>query len=373
MPRCAQVRHDDPLWNGSFYATRRKFCADCGGVSDREQHTQIEAAARLLRAGGVVAFPTETVYGLGADATNPEAVRKIFEIKGRPAGHPLIVHIADVALLDQWAREIPEAARRLAERFWPGPLTLILLRRSHVSDAVTGGQDTVGLRVPDHPVALALLRELGPEKALAAPSANRFGRISPTTAAHVRAELAEGVDMVLDGGPCRVGLESTIVSFVGATPLLLRPGGISVAALEAVLGERIETPGAQPTIRVSGSLSSHYAPVTPLEVLPAESLQRRSRELVKRGQRVAVLGLTSPCQDSPHLLRLQMPAEAAAYAHGLYSALRQLDGARFDFILAEAPPVGVEWQAVHDRLRRAATLYCPTEIQPQEKTHEEIS
>jgi len=346
--------------------------SDC--VSEPERHAQIEAAARLLCAGGVVAFPTETVYGLGADATNPEAVRRIFEIKGRPADHPLIVHIADAALLDQWAREIPEAARCLAEQFWPGPLTLILRRQPHVPDAVTGGQDTVGLRVPDHPVALALLQALGPEKALAAPSANRFGRISPTTAAHVRAELDEGVDRVLDGGACRVGLESTIVSFVGGTPLLLRPGGISVAALEAVLGERIETPGAaQPAIRVSGSLPSHYAPVTPLEVLSAESLKRRSRELVQREQRVAVLGLTSPCKDSPHLLRLQMPAEAAAYAHRLYAALHQLDGAGFDYILAEAPPVGVEWQAVHDRLRRAATVYCPNEIQSQEMTHEEIS
>jgi L-threonylcarbamoyladenylate synthase len=343
-------------------------------MSDRERHTQIEAAARQLRAGGVVAFPTETVYGLGADATNPEAVRKIFEIKGRPADHPLIVHIADAALLDRWAREIPEMARRLAECIWPGPLTLILRRQPHVLDAVTGGQDTVGLRVPDHPVALALLQELGPEKALAAPSANRFGRISPTTAAHVRAELGEGMDMLLDGGSCRVGLESTIVSFVGATPLLLRPGGISVAALEAVLGERIETPGAaQPATRVSGSLPSHYAPVTPLEVLSAESLKRRSRELVERGQRVAVLALTLVCQDSPHRLRLQMPAEAAAYAHKLYSALRQLDGTHFNFILAEAPPVDVDWQAVNDRLRRAATVYCPTEVQPQEKMYEEIS
>ncbi|HUX64984.1 L-threonylcarbamoyladenylate synthase [Sulfuricella sp.] len=344
------------------------------GVSDRERHTQIAAAARLLRAGGVVAFPTETVYGLGADAANPEAVRKIFEIKGRPSDHPLIVHIADASLLDRWAREIPQAARHLAESFWPSPLTLILRRQRHVPDAVTGGQDTVGLRVPDHPVALALLQELGPEKALAAPSANRFGRISPTTAAHVRAELDEAVDMVLDGGPCRVGLESTIISFVGGTPLLLRPGGISVAALEAVLGGRIEAPDtAQSAVRVSGSLPSHYAPVTPLEVLSAESLKRRSRELVKREQRVAVLGLTSPCQDSPHLLHFQMPAAAAAYAHKLYATLRQLDGVRFDFILAEAPPVDVDWQAVNDRLRRAAIVYCPAEIQPQEKMYEEIS
>jgi L-threonylcarbamoyladenylate synthase len=343
-------------------------------VNDRELHSQIEAAAHLLRAGGVVAFPTETVYGLGADATNPEAVRKIFEIKGRPADHPLIVHIASARLLDRWAREIPDAARCLAEQLWPGPLTLILRRRRDVSDTVTGAQDTVGLRVPDHPVALALLQELGPEKALAAPSANRFGRISPTTAQHVRAELGEAADMVLDGGPCRVGLESTIVSFVGGTPLLLRPGGISVAALEAALGERIEIPGAaQPLIRVSGSMPSHYAPVTPLEVLSAESLKRRSRELVEQEQRVAVLDLTSPCQDNSHLLRFQMPAEAAAYAHRLYAALRQLDDARFNFILAEAPPAGVEWQAVNDRLRRAATVYCPAEIQPQEKIHEEVS
>lgn len=343
-------------------------------LNDRELHRQVEAAARLLRAGGVVAFPTETVYGLGADATNPEAVRKIFDIKGRPADHPLIVHIAGATLLDRWAREIPDAARHLAEHFWPGPLTLVLRRHRDVSDTVTGGQDTVGLRVPDHPVALALLQELGPKKALAAPSANRFGRISPTTAQHVRAELGDAVDMVLDGGPCRVGLESTIVRFVGGTPLLLRPGGISVAALEAVLGERIEIPdAAQPAIRVSGNLPSHYAPATPLEVLPAESLKRRSRELVKRGQRVAVLELTSACQDSPRLLRFQMPAEAAAYAHKLYAALRQLDDARFNFILAETPPAGVEWQAVNDRLRRAATVYCPAEIQSQEKTHEEIS
>lgn len=334
-------------------------------MGNREQHIQIKAAARLLRAGGVVAFPTETVYGLGADAANPEAVRKIFEIKGRPADHPLIVHIASALFLDQWAQEIPEAARRLAERFWPGPLTLILPRSAHVPGVVTGGQDSVGLRVPDHPVALALLHALGPEHGLAAPSANRFGRISPTTAEHVRAELGGTLDMVLDGGPCRVGLESTIVSFVGGTPLLLRPGGISVAAIEAVLGERIETPGsAQTAIRVSGSLPSHYAPVTPLEVLSAASLKRRSRELVKREQRVAVLGLglASACQDSPHLLRFQMPAEAAAYAHRLYATLRRLDGARFNFILAEAPPVDVDWQAVNDRLRRAATVYCPTEI-----------
>jgi tRNA threonylcarbamoyl adenosine modification protein (Sua5/YciO/YrdC/YwlC family) len=187
---------------------------------------QIEAAAAILRQGGVVAFPTETVYGLGADASNPDAVRRIFQIKGRPADHPLIVHLSDKSQLGHWAREVPEAARLLAEHFWPGPLTLILSRNKHVSDAVTGGQDTVGLRVPGHPVALALLRAMGPAAALAAPSANRYGRISPTTAAHVREELGDSVDMILDGGPCEVGLESTIVSFTGDTATVLRPGGI---------------------------------------------------------------------------------------------------------------------------------------------------
>ena len=229
------------------------------------------AAATLLRAGGVVAFPTETVYGLGAEISHPSAVRRVFEIKKRPVDHPLIVHFADASGLDHWAQQVPEQAWRLAKRLWPGPLTLILPRSRHVPESVTGGQETVGLRVPDHPVAQALLQELGPERAVAAPSANRFGRISPTTAAHVQAELGEAVDMILDGGPCRIGLESTIVGFEGKTPVILRPGSIPAEELADILGEPVVMPSAiRPTVRVPGALASHYAPATPLELCRSE-------------------------------------------------------------------------------------------------------
>src|SRR5688500_7214458 len=248
-----------------------------------EMNSQIVAAATLLKAGGIVAFPTETVYGLGADISHPSAVQRIFEIKKRPADHPLIVHIADSSRLTQWAQEVPEQAWQLAEHFWPGPLTLILPRSRHVPENVTGGQDTVGLRVPDHPVALALLNALGHEKALAAPSANRFGHISPTMAAHVREELGEAADMVLDGGPCRVGLESTIVSFDGDTAAILRPGGIPLAALAEVLDGKIVIPeGAKHAVRVPGALSSHYAPLTPLELWSSDNIWRRAFELAEK-------------------------------------------------------------------------------------------
>lgn len=340
----------------------------------RSSQKNIRAAADILLQGGVVAFPTETVYGLGADAANPQALRRVFEIKGRPTDHPLIVHLGHVSLLDYWAGGIPDGAWRLASRFWPGPLTLILPCRAHVSRLVTGGQDTVGLRVPDHPAALALLRSMGPDKGLAAPSANRFGRVSPTTAEHVRAEFGEQVDMVLDGGSCRVGVESTIVGFNGAMPVLLRPGGIALPALEEVLGQKISHRDAAPAaLRTPGGLSSHYAPVTPLEVWPAGALERRAWELASQGQRVAILEFIpepSPYTDSPRLFHFPMPARATAYARVLYATLRNTDDASFDRILAEAPPETADWQAVHDRLRRAATLYCPTEAQPQENSHE---
>lgn len=325
-------------------------------VIDLETHTQVEAAARLLRAGGVVAFPTETVYGLGGDASNPEAVRRIFAIKGRPADHPLIVHIAHAAQLDHWAREVPDQARCLAERFWPGPLTLILPRCAHVPDVVTGGQDSVGLRVPDHPLALELLRAVGPEQGLAAPSANRFGRVSPTRAQHVREELGEAVDMVLDGGPCRVGLESTIVSFIGGRPLLLRPGGIPVGALEAEIGMKIVPDDPQrPSVRASGGLPSHYAPATPFEVWPGAALWRRAQALAGQGMRVAVLGWSAAptAADGACLLHFSMPSQAPDYGHALYDTLRRADAAGFDRLLAEAPPKEEAWGAVLDRLRRA--------------------
>ena len=312
----------------------------------------IQAAADNLLRGGVVAFPTETVYGLGADATNPEAVRRIFEIKGRPPNHPLIVHIAHASLLDQWAREIPEAARRLAERFWPGPLTLILRRQRHVPDAVTGGQDSVGLRVPNHPLALELLRALGPEHGLAAPSANRFGRISPTRAEHVREELGEAVDMVLDGGPCQVGLESTIVSFVGGKPQLLRPGSIGVAEIEAVLGEPLA--GARHDApRAPGMLPAHYAPNTPVWLLSADKLEIEAHRRLAQGQRIAALTLSVAALPEG-CVRQIMPPDPTDYARELYARLRAMDATGCDAILVEAPPQQAAWQAVLDRLERAA-------------------
>ncbi|MDP2024827.1 MAG: L-threonylcarbamoyladenylate synthase [Sulfuriferula sp.] len=315
----------------------------------------IHSAAELLRAGGTVAFPTETVYGLGADAANPLALRRVFKAKGRPADHPLIVHIADAANLPGWAQDIPDAAWRLAAAFWPGPLTLILRRRDHVLNEVTGGQDTVGLRVPDHPVAAALLRAFG--GGIAAPSANRFGRVSPTTAQHVRDELGAQVGMVLDGGPCRVGVESTIVSLAHGKALLLRPGGVSVEALEGTLNQQILlAPPAVRKVRVPGMLASHYAPATPLEIHQADVLWRRARQLDSQGCQVAVLRLTDhgECADSQRIVSFPMPVLAAEYARMLYATLRQLDHAGFDCLLAETPPATQAWLAVNDRMRRAA-------------------
>lgn len=343
---------------------------------DQELQKNIRAAADMLLQGGVVAFPTETVYGLGADAANPQALQRVFDIKKRPLDHPLIVHIGHAALLDYWAGAVPDAAWRLALHFWPGPLTLILPRRTHVLPLVSGGQKTVGLRVPDHPVAQVLLRSLGDDKGLAAPSANLFGRTSPTTAAHVRAGLGGSVDMVLDGGACRVGVESTIVGFTGDIPTLLRPGGIAVAALEAVLGEKVRQPDmASPAPRTPGSLPTHYSPTTQLEVWPAGALERRAEELSKHGLRVAILELNaeaSPNLNNRHLFCFPMPAQATVYARILYATLHTADAANFDRILAEAPPQTPVWQTVHDRLRRASTLYCPTDNQPLETHHDAI-
>jgi len=318
----------------------------------------IAAAAAKLQAGEIVAFPTETVYGLGADISNPSAVRRIFEIKERPLNHPLIVHFADISRLQYWSQEIPDAAWKLAERFWPGPLTLILPRSCHVPRDVTGGQDLVGLRMPDHPIAIALLNELGPEKALAAPSANRFGRVSPTTAAHVREELGGAIDMILDGGPCKVGLESTIVSFSGNTATILRPGGISLVELEEVLHGEVVLPRVNnSTVRVSGSLSSHYAPLTPLEMWKTETLWRRVRELEVEGLRTVVLGWSETgaiISENDSALYFSMPHEATGYGRELYATLRRFDQEKFDRILVEAPPDNPAWLAIADRLQRAS-------------------
>ena len=317
-----------------------------------------QRAVDLLVAGELVAIPTETVYGLGADAANPAAVGKIFAAKGRPADHPLIVHVAGHDAVDHWAEQVPDFAWELMEAFWPGPLTLILKKQPWVPDAVTGGQATVGLRVPGHPVALELLRRFaavrGDHAGIAAPSANRFGRISPTTAAHVAEELGERVPLILDGGPCPVGIESTIIDCSRGQPVVLRPGHISPAHLAAVLGQppRIETSQGAP--RVSGSLEAHYAPSTPLRLVAGERLLDFLNAQRHRGGRCAVLSPNQPPQAGmPHAWRL-LPADPVGYAHDLYAALRDMDHAGVDLIVVEALPAGAEWAAVADRLRRAA-------------------
>jgi L-threonylcarbamoyladenylate synthase len=306
----------------------------------------IRAAARLLEAGQLVGMPTETVYGLAADASNPEAVAAIFAAKGRPSNHPLIVHVARDADLSRWASEVPDAAKKLIAAFWPGPLTLILKRASQVPAAVTGGQDSVGLRCPAHPVAQALLKEFkAGQGGLAAPSANRFGRVSPTTAQHVMDEFGAAGDgpvaAVLDGGPCEVGIESTIVDLTRLDttgPALLRPGRISAEQLEQVLGVSVALPD-KAAPRVSGSLDAHYAPQTPVALIAASALPRIEQALKTKGRRIVIL---------------RCVADADVYAQALYAKLRALDHEGAELILVEQPPQDLAWQGVNDRLRRAA-------------------
>ena len=307
---------------------------------------EIRRAADVLRAGGLVAFPTETVYGLGADASSAAAVARLYRAKERPGNHPVIIHFSSSENAFAWGREIPKAARRLAERFWPGPLTLILKRSAKAHDFVTGGQDSVGVRVPSHPVARELLHEFG--DGVAAPSANLFGRVSPTAAAHVREDLEKQIDMVLDGGSSEVGIESTIIDLSGEEPVLLRPGAISKAELEQALNAKIEERKSD-SPRHSGGLERHYAPKTPALLVPPYQLDA---EIAKRHAAVAVLAFSRPDERVEYWIR--MPREPRGYARRLYAALRELDGARCETILIETPPETVEWTAVSDRLMRAA-------------------
>ncbi|MEU0945637.1 L-threonylcarbamoyladenylate synthase [Streptomyces canus] len=314
--------------------------------------SDIEKAAEVLRAGGLVALPTETVYGLGANAEDPAAVTRIFQVKGRPISHPLIVHIGGAEDLDHWVQGVPATARLLAERFWPGPLTLVLQRGRRVPLEATGGLETVAVRVPDHPVALALLKAFG--GGVTAPSANRFGSVSPTTADHVRAELGEAVDFVLDGGPCEIGLESTIVDATGEIPSILRPGGVTREDLEAVLGCPIAVPSTS-HVRVPGQHPSHYAPRARVVLVEAEKVTAEAERAQEQGHQVGVL-LPPSFADAPvkaHAV-VAVPASTAAYARRLYGFLRELDQRGCDLIVASLPVEEGLGLAIANRLRRAA-------------------
>ncbi|MBA3460293.1 MAG: threonylcarbamoyl-AMP synthase [Deltaproteobacteria bacterium] len=309
-------------------------------------------AVEILAAGGLVAFPTETVYGLGADASRADAVERIFAAKGRPRAHPLIVHLAPGAQLDDWAIGIPDSARALAAAAWPGPLTIILAKGPRVSPATTGGSSTVGLRVPAHPVAQALLRAF--DGGIAAPSANRFGAVSPTTADHVAGDLGDDVDYILDGGPCEVGVESTIVDLSRGRPVLLRPGGMPRAVIEAITGPLAAADDAAPA--APGTLASHYAPRAQVIAVAPEQVPAAVAAASAAGKRIAVLAPASAFLDWGALRAdaHRLPDDDAGMARELYAALRDLDASGVDVVIAALPPAAGLGEAVGDRLLRAA-------------------
>jgi L-threonylcarbamoyladenylate synthase len=311
---------------------------------------EIALAVEILRGGGLVAFPTETVYGLGADAANPLAVRRIFAAKGRPATHPLIVHLGEATAMKEWAADVPPAAWALAEAFWPGPLTIVLRRSDRVPDEVTGGRETVALRVPAQPLALELLATFG--GGVAAPSANRFGRVSPTLADHVRQDLGDVVDLIVDGGPCTVGVESTIVDLSRGAPAILRPGGVGAEAIAAVVGE---IPGqGDGTVAAPGTLPSHYAPSATVEIVEVEDVAARASAHLDAGRTVGVLA-PARVGGLPAAVEALPPAGGpAAYAQCLYQRLREADRRGVDVLLVVPPPAQGIGAAVLDRLRRAA-------------------
>lgn len=317
----------------------------------------IAAAVQTLRAGELIGLPTETVYGLAADAGSDVAVARIFAAKGRPANHPLIVHVADASGVDHFAAGVPDFARRLIDAFWPGPLTLILPRRPGVGAAAAGGQDSIGLRCPSHPVAQALLRACAAQgvHGLAAPSANAFGRVSPTTAAHVQAGLGDAL-LVLDGGACDVGIESTIVDCTRGAPVLLRPGGIDRTQVEAVCGQRLRDRGelGGPVPRASGTLLAHYAPSAPLRLMDAKALQTALDLLGADAAHIALYARTPLKTRSNRVECRRMPDDAAATAQQLFAVLRDFDARGVRLIWVETPPDTPEWEAVRDRLSRAA-------------------
>jgi L-threonylcarbamoyladenylate synthase len=344
-----------------------------------------QQAVDLLAAGQLVAFPTETVYGLGADACNDAAVAKIFAAKGRPANHPLIVHVADLAGADYFAASMSDFARALCAAFWPGPLTVIVPRKAGVATASAGGQNSIGLRCPAHPVALALLQQCAARgvAGLAAPSANKFGKVSPTTAQHVRDELGTSV-AVIDGGPCSVGIESTIIDCTRGAPVLLRPGVLSAAQLEAAMGRHLlsnsqlleqqihglppdltsktgfaepsgqEAPAPLTAPRASGTLEAHYAPNARLRLMDAKALQTALDLLGAEAANIAVYSRAILVSRSERIIRRRMPDDAPAAAQQLFAVLRSFDAQGVKLIWVETPPLDAAWDGVRDRLQRAA-------------------
>jgi L-threonylcarbamoyladenylate synthase len=330
-------------------------------ILDGHSATAIEQAAQALRAGRLVAFPTETVYGLGADAGNDAAVAGIFGAKGRPSDHPLIVHVCAGAkgdeALSRFALPLPDFAMKLVHAFWPGPLTLIAPRQAGVATAAAGGQDTIGLRCPSHPVAQALLVACAEHgvAGLAGPSANRFGRVSPTTAAHVQGEFGEEL-LIIDGGPCEVGIESTIVDVSRGVPVLLRPGLITRAQIEAACGEKLRDKNdlSAPDPRASGTLAAHYAPSAKVRLMDAKAIQTALDVLGPDAAHIAVWSRTELKSRSARVLQKRMPDDAAAAAQLLFAVLRDFDAQGVKLIWVETPPDTHEWEGVCDRLQRAA-------------------
>ena len=326
-------------------------------ILDGNDPEAIATAAQALRRGELLGLPTETVYGLAADADSDAAVAQIFAAKGRPSDHPLIVHVAGAEGIRHFAREVPAFAQALADAFWPGPLTLILPRRAGVAGAATGGQDSVGLRCPAHPVAQALLRACAADSVhgVAAPSANRFGRVSPTTAAHVASEFGNGL-LVLDGGPCAVGIESTIVDCTRGVPVLLRPGAITRAQVQAACGiaplSKEELPAQTP--RASGTLEAHYAPNAKVRLMDAKALQTGLDLLGAEAAHIAVYARAALRTKSSRLVLRRMPDDAAATAQQLFAVLRGFDDEGVKLIWVETPPATPDWEGVRDRLNRAA-------------------
>ena len=335
-------------------------------ILDGNDPSAIATAARALRSGALLGLPTETVYGLAADASSDAAVAQIFAAKGRPSDHPLIVHVADAAGIAHFASDVPAFAQKLVDAFWPGPLTLILPRLSGVATAATGGQDSVGLRCPAHPVAHALLVACAapadaavpgdaPVWGVAAPSANRFGRVSPTTAQHVQDELGEAL-LVLDGGPCQVGIESTIVDCTRGVPVLLRPGAITREQIQQACGmvplSKEDLPHHTP--RASGTLEAHYAPAAKVRLMDAKALQTGLDLLGAEAAHIAVYARAALRTPSSKLVMRRMPDDASAAAQQLFAALRAFDDQGVKLIWIETPPATPEWEGVRDRLQRAA-------------------